>query len=257
MGTVDAEGVRKANCDLYESGDYRGLSAALRPAAEELVAAAGIAAGQRVLDVGAGDGSVSALCLDRGAETVACDLSVVQLQRALGRCPGLRTAAADAGRLPFADGSFDVVLSSFGAVIAPDPAATAAELFRVCRPGGTVALTAWPPDSLVGELNTAVRAAAPDPAAFPDQELEWGVAATARERCAPYADEVIAEPRSFRWDATARSAAGSDDCAARYLAAHLPGLDLTAERTRVAARHQGPEGLVADYLLVIGRKSAG
>lgn len=254
MGSLD-ERVRRANRDLYEAGEYQALSAALRPAAERLVAAAAVAAGQRVLDVGAGDGSVSARCRERGAETVACDLSPVQLRRAVDRCPGLAAAAGDAGRLPFADGTFDAVLSSFGAVLAPDPAATAAELFRVCRPGGTVALTAWPPDSLVGELNEVVRAASPDPRSFPDQELEWGVAAVAEERCAPYAATVETEQCSFPWDAAVRGASGDADCAARYLAAHVPGLDLSTERTRIAARHRGPEGLVADYLLVVCRKA--
>lgn len=255
MGTVDAEGVRKANREIYECGEYDALSAALLPAAEQLVAAADVARGRRILDVGAGDGSVSRLCRARGADVVACDLSPVQLRRAMSRTPGLAVAAGDAGRLPFADGSFDAVLSSFGAVIAPEPEATAAELFRVCRPGGVVALTAWPPDSLVGELNAVVRAAVSDPAAFADQELEWGVAATAEERCAPYSSEVVAAHRTFPWDSAARSAAGSADCAARYLATHLPGFDLSAERARIAARHRGPDGLVADFLLVVCRKA--
>ncbi|KAA1428230.1 class I SAM-dependent methyltransferase [Nocardioides antri] len=254
-GTVDAGGVLRANRVLYEAGEYHGVSAALLPAATQLVAAAEVQPGQRVLDVGAGDGSVAALCRDRGADVVACDLSPVQMVRAVARCPGMPAVAGDAGRMPFADASFDAVLSSFGAVIAPDPETTAAELFRVCRPGGLVVLTAWPPDSFMGELNAAVRAAAPDPAAFPDQELDWGVPETASARCAPYADEVTTERRSFVWDPAARSAAGAADCAARYLGSLLAGVDIGAERTRIAVRHQGPDGLVAEFLLVTARKS--
>lgn len=253
---VRADGILRANRELYEAGEYFALSQALLPAAEALVAAAGVKAGQRVLDVGAGDGSVSMLAIDRGAQVTACDLSVVQLERAIARCDGRLpgAVAGDAGRLPFADGAFDVVLSSFGAVIAPDPDRTAAELVRVCRPGGVIGLTAWPPDSLVAELTAAVRDRLPDPATFPDQELGWGVPATARRHLGAHAEDVRTERRRFVWDTAARTAAGADDCAARYLAAHAPGVDLGSERAAIAARHHGPDGLVADFLLVLARR---
>lgn len=183
------------------------------------------------------------------------DISPVQLQRARARLTGLPVAVCDAEHLPFADASFDIVLSNFGAVLAPDCERVASEMFRVCRPGGLVALTAWPADSLVAEMGRAAREAVPDPAGFPDQELGWGDPSTARTRFAAHADVVSTSARSIIWDLAVRGGAGADDFAARYAAERLPGIELGAVRAKLAARHTDAAGnLVAEYLLVAGRR---
>lgn len=256
MTTPTPVGTRHAQTALYGAGEYSALSATLAPAARALVDAAGVGSGCRVLDVGTGDGTVASLATLVGAAVTACDVVAVQARRAAERVPGLAVVVADAQQLPFGDGTFDHVLSSFAAVYAPDPETCIAELFRVCRRGGTVAVTAWPPDSMLGELNQAVREAAPDPAAFPDPELEWGVPDVAAARMAAHAASVTTELRWFAWDPVARAAAGAADCGARYLAAHLPDLDLSEARARIAAEHTVDGVLRADYLLAVGRKPA-
>jgi SAM-dependent methyltransferase len=251
---VDRRGVKQSQLDLYEAGSYAALSATIAPAAAELVAAAGLAGGQRVLDVGAGDGTVSVLASDAGGVPVACDLSAVQLIRARDRRAGLRVVRADVEHLPFADGSFDAVLSNLGAVIAPDPERTTAELFRVCAPGGFVGLTAWPPDSLVGEINAAVREASGFAHRFPDQELRWGEPEVAAARFGAHAADVQVRRSRFVWDEATRGSAGRQDYAAAYAARHLPDLDFAHTRDEILARHRDAEGrLVADVLLVTGR----
>ena len=251
---VDARAVKESQLDLYEAGSYAGLSATIAPAAGQLVAAAGLRGGEQVLDAGAGDGTVSIAVARAGGVPVACDLSDVQLRRARDRVAGLRAVRADVEHLPFADACFDAVVSSFGAVIAPDPGRTAAELFRVCAPGGLVGLTAWPPDSFVGEMNAAVREASGFADRFPDQELGWGVAEVAAERFDFHALAVQVRRMSFTWDGVTRGSEGDRDYAAVYVAQHMPDLDLGDLRDEILARHRDADGnLVADYLLVTGR----
>lgn len=240
---------------LYAAGEYSALSAVLAPAAADLVAAAGVVAGDRVLDVAAGDGSAALVAAARGASVVATDLSPVQVARGRARSAAEAAAVAwqvaDAEALPFPKASFDVVLSSFGAVFAPDPFAAAGELSRVCRPGGAVALTAWPPDALMGRLTAAIRERLPS---FPDPEHGWGVEASARRFLDPYADVVRCERRTLRWDPKVRGAAGAADCAAAYAGARMPLEELGAIRQEIASAFEQPDGtLRAEYLLIVAR----
>ncbi len=251
---VDPRAVKESQLDLYEAGSYAGLSATIAPAAARLVAAAGLLGGELVLDVGAGDGTVSMMAAHAGGVPVACDLSAVQLGRARDRVADLRAVRADVERLPFADACFDAVLSSFGAVIAPDPDRTAAELFRVCAPDGFVGLTAWPPDSFLGEMNAAVREASGFADRFPDQELGWGVPEVAAERFDSRALGVQVQRLCFTWNGVTRGSEGHRDYAAVYVAQHMPDLDLANVRNEIIARHRDAEGhVVADYLLITGR----
>ena len=173
---MDVEAIKRRGSAFWSEGDYTHLSELVRPAAVELCDACAVSAGQEVLDVAAGDGNFALACAREGARVVAADFSPGQVER--GR---RRTAAegydvewqlADVEDLPFADASFDCVGSVFGAMIAPRPRVVAEELFRVVRPGGTVGMTAWTPDSFFSELFTISREYAPRP---PDQPLLGGV----------------------------------------------------------------------------------
>lgn len=263
--SADPEALKAAQRELYEGGEYSALSSVLEPVAEALVAAAGVERGDTVLDVAAGDGNVALAAARRGAHVVATDLSPVQVERGRARCrragATVEWQVADAEALPFADGRFAHVLSAFGAVFAPRPAVAAAELFRVCRPGGHVGLTAWTPDGLVGESTELARRSVPAARPFPDLDLGWGVAETAREHVARHGEIVLCERRAVVWDPALRAAAGPNDCAAAFMRTRLgeEELERLAEKRRaVVGRHTGADGVVrAKYLLLVARRCGG
>jgi ubiquinone/menaquinone biosynthesis C-methylase UbiE len=153
---------------VWALGDYERVARDLvAPFGPELVAACGIGPGQRVLDVACGTGNVALEAAAAGAEVTGCDLTpellAAALRKARDRCLTVRWLPADAEALPFADAEFDVVTSSIGAMFAPDHAATAGELLRVCRPGGVIGLINWPPHSWSGAFFQVLAPFAPAP----------------------------------------------------------------------------------------------
>lgn len=143
-----------------------------------LVAACGISAGQRVLDVAAGTGNVAVRAAEAGASVVASDLTPENFEagrrEARARGVELEWVEADAEALPFADGEFDVVTSSAGAIFAPDHQAVANELVRVCRPGGTIGMINFTPEGLAGEFFELLGRYAPPPPADALPPVLWG-----------------------------------------------------------------------------------
>jgi SAM-dependent methyltransferase len=136
-------------------GRYELTAAQLEPAARVLVDHAAPATGERVVDVGCGTGSAALLAAERGARVIGIDPAprLVEVARQLAAARGLDAefALGDAAALPLGDGEADAVLSAFGVIFAPDPAAAAAELARVTAPGGRIVLSAWIPGGAVGE----------------------------------------------------------------------------------------------------------
>ena len=122
--------------DVWGLGEYERVAQRIAPAAEALVEAAGVGPGTRVLDVAAGTGNVALAAAGRGARVTATDLSPRMVELGRVRTSGVEWSVADAQDLPFDDGTFDVVLSCFGSMFAPDRQRTADELLRVTRPGG-------------------------------------------------------------------------------------------------------------------------
>jgi ubiquinone/menaquinone biosynthesis C-methylase UbiE len=164
---------------IWALGDYhRFAKATVWGVGPELVAACTIAPGQRVLDVAAGTGNVAIRAAEAGAEVVASDLTPESLEagarEARDRGVEVEWLVADAQALPFGDGRFDVVTSSFGAMFAPDHRAVADELLRVCRPGGVIGMANFTPDGGAGELFGifAPHLPAPPPGALPP--VLWG-----------------------------------------------------------------------------------
>ena len=166
--------------------------------AELLCRAIGIHPGERVLDVAAGSGNAALAASRRGAAVTATDFVPQLLKAAARRAQAegldLQTQEADAQALPFPGASFDVVLSTFGVMFAPDQARAAAELLRVCRPGGRIGLTAWTPGSLMAATQaTAARFASFPPVPGARSPIEWGTETRVRELLGPGITKLSAQ----------------------------------------------------------------
>jgi SAM-dependent methyltransferase len=176
--TTDSE-LKARHRSMWASGNYPEMvTTFLLPVGERLVAAAGIGEGHRVLDVAAGTGNASLPAAARGARVTASDLTPELLDAGRVRAEDagleLEWVPADAEALPFEDGSFDVVMSAIGVMFAPHHEASADELVRVCRPGGTIALLSWTPEGMIGALFRAMKEFAPPPPPGAQSPPLWG-----------------------------------------------------------------------------------
>lgn len=155
------------------------------PAAASLVDFAQVRAGERVLDVACGTGVVAITAALRGAQVRGLDLSPVLLDDARRNAAVIDAdipfAEGDVEALPYADASFDVVLSQFGHMFAPRPEVAVREMLRVLRPGGRIAFSTWPPDLMIGSMFALAGAYAPAPAGAASPSA-WGTPEVVRER---------------------------------------------------------------------------
>jgi SAM-dependent methyltransferase len=164
---------------MWASGDYPSMvETFLLPLGPRLVDACGIGPGMTVLDVAAGTGNASIPAAERGAGVTASDLTpeLFDAGRARAEAAGveLEWVEADAERLPFEDGSFDVVMSSIGAMFAPHHQDVADELVRVCSPGGTIGMLNWTPEGMIGALFRIMGPFAPPPPPGAQPPPLWG-----------------------------------------------------------------------------------
>jgi ubiquinone/menaquinone biosynthesis C-methylase UbiE len=183
-GKPDLGAVKQRQREAWASGDFAVVASRIVLVAEQLCDTADLRAGWRVLDVATGSGNAAIAAARHGCTAVGIDYVPALLER------GRRRAAAeglpvellkgDAESLPFPDDSFDAVTSVFGSMFAPDHARTAAEMLRVSRPGGTIALASWTPDGFIGELFRTVAAHVPPPAGVRSPML-WGTEGHLRE----------------------------------------------------------------------------
>jgi ubiquinone/menaquinone biosynthesis C-methylase UbiE len=180
MTTVDLDRELKAkHRALWASGDYPAVAAELIPTlGPELVRACGVRAGDRVLDVAAGSGNAAIPAAEAGAIVTASDLTpeLFDAGRRIAKERGveLEWVEADAEALPFANDSFDVVMSCVGAMFAPHHQATADELVRVVRPGGTIGMINWTPEGFIGQLLATLKPYAPPPPPGASPAPLWG-----------------------------------------------------------------------------------
>jgi SAM-dependent methyltransferase len=186
IDTETLDPIKSKHRAMWSLGDYDQVAVQVIPAlGTTLVEAAGIEAGDKVLDVAAGSGNASLPAAAAGGEVTATDLTpeLLQIGRDRAEKQGLHLTwqQADAEHLGFADGTFDVVLSCVGVMFAPFHQPVADELVRVTRQGGRIALINWTPDGFVGQLFAALKpyAAPPPPGASPGPL--WGVEAHVRE----------------------------------------------------------------------------
>ena len=190
---------------MWSLGEYRDVARYLQPHAEALAVAADIRPGTEVLDVAAGNGNFAIAAAQRGAHVTASDLTpkMIELGRARTAAEGLDISwqEADAEQLPFADDRYDVVASVFGAMFAPRPERVAAELFRVIKPGGLVAMANYAHGGFLGsftDLLLKYSLAPPGGAELPSP-FAWGDPTEVRRRFDRKASSLRLEPRTVRF----------------------------------------------------------
>jgi SAM-dependent methyltransferase len=195
---IDADRALKAkHRAIWASGDYPQLATDLISSlGPVLVRACGVRAGTRVLDVGAGSGNAAIPAALTGAEVIASDLTPELFDQgraqAAQRGAELSWVQADAEALPFPDQDFDTVLSCVGVMFAPHHQASADELLRVCRPGGTIGLLNWTPEGFVGQLFATMKPFAPPPPAGAQPPPLWGSEDHVRALLGGHVTDVVA-----------------------------------------------------------------
>ncbi|VTR76700.1 class I SAM-dependent methyltransferase [Cellulomonas hominis] len=206
---------------MWALGDYPALAAeVIADLGPALVEALGVRPGERVLDVAAGSGNAAVPAALAGAQVVASDLTPALLAAgervARERGATLDWQEADAEDLPYADGSFDVVMSCVGVMFAPRHEAAAAELTRVCRPGGRIGLIAWTPGGFIGQMFATMKPYAPPPPAGAQPPPLWGDEQHVRDLLGDRVQDVRVERRTVRVELFATPEEFRDYFASRY-----------------------------------------
>jgi len=182
--SVDFVAIKQRQQAMWASGDFAVIGTTLQWAGENLCEAADLQAGERVLDVACGNGNAALAAARRFCRVTGLDYVPALLERAAERARAERAeitfVEGDAEKLPFADASFDAVISTYGVMFAPDQARAASELTRVVRPGGKIALANWTPEGFIGGLLVAVGKYVP-PAPGVASPIYWGTEARLRE----------------------------------------------------------------------------
>ena len=187
----------------WMAGDFGQIARFSAPCAEEFVSRLELSPGVRVLDVACGTGNLAIPAARKGAAVTGVDIAPNLLEQARQRASeeGLKATfdEGDAERLPYADAQFDLVMTMFGAMFGPRPEVVAAELARVCRPGGTIAMANWTPESFIAKQFAAGNRYIPPPEGVPPPVL-WGSERVARERLGPYASAIETSRQTANFD---------------------------------------------------------
>jgi SAM-dependent methyltransferase len=198
--TPDYAAIKKRQQTTWASGDYATVGTTLQIVGEMLAEAADVRADERVLDVAAGNGNATLAAARRFAQVTSTDYVPELLEKGRLRAQAENLAVqfevADVEALPYADASFDVVLSTFGVMFAPDHARSAREMLRVTRPGGRIAMANWTPDSFIGRLFKVIGAHVAPPAGVRSPAL-WGSEAHLTALFGPHARDLRVERKSF------------------------------------------------------------
>jgi len=268
---IDLEAIKAKQQQTWASGDYSAVAATIQIISERLVDSADIHAGARVLDVAGGSGNTALAAARVFADVVSLDYVPSLLERALERAAAehldYETVVGDAEALPFPDASFDAVISAVGVMFAPNHQRTAAELLRVCRPGGTIALANWAPDSFIGEVFRTTAKHVPQPPGLQPPGL-WGKEEHVRGLLGDGVSDMRVERKtySFRYRSpehfveffrthygpTHKAFEVLDDAGREALASDLR--DLVARSDRLAGT--SAIAVPADYLEIVATRAA-
>ena len=196
----DLAAVKQRQHGDWSSGDYAVVGTTLQIVGEQLCEALDLRAGSKVLDVAAGNGNATLAAARRWCDVTSTDYVPALLKRGRERAAAdhlmVEFREADAEALPFADGSYDVVVSTFGVMFTPDQDKAAAELARVCKSGGKIGLANWTPQGFIGQLFKTIGGHVAPPAGVKSPAL-WGTPARLKEMFGDQASEITAEPRMF------------------------------------------------------------
>jgi len=273
MTTVEVDRALKAkHRALWASGDYPAVAAELiGELGPELVRACRVQPGQRVLDVAAGSGNAAIPAAAAGAVVTASDLTPELFEAgrliAAERDVELEWVESDAEAMPFADNSFDVVMSCVGAMFAPHHQATADELVRVCRPGGTIGMINWTPEGFIGNLFATMKPYAPPPPPSASPAPLWGNEDHVRTLFGDRVADLSARRQTVRMDHCVNPTEFREYWKRNYAPTIAAYRFNEAQRERVAAldrdflafltdwnRDGGEAGWDAEYLLITAIK---
>jgi ubiquinone/menaquinone biosynthesis C-methylase UbiE len=198
--TPDLAAVKTKQQAAWSSGDYAVVGTTLQIVGEALCEALDLRSGQAVLDVAAGNGNVTLAAARRWCEVTSTDYVPALLERGHARAEAegltVKFKQADAEALPFIDNGFDVVVSTFGVMFTPNQDKAAAELIRVCKPGGKIGLANWTPEGFIGQLFKTLGKHLPPPAGVKSPAL-WGTRARIEEMFGAKASSIETLPRNF------------------------------------------------------------
>jgi SAM-dependent methyltransferase len=261
----DYAAIKQRQQATWASGDFAVIGTTLQIVGETLGESADVRAGERVLDVAAGNGNATLAAARRFAEVTATDYVPALLEKCRQRAQAeglrVRIETADAENLPFADGCFDVVLSTFGAMFAPDQERTAREMLRVVRSGGRIGMANWTPEGFIGRLFKLIGGRLPPPAGVKSPAL-WGTESRIVELFGARAEDIRCVRREFNfryrspghwlqvfrdyYGPTHKAFAALDDGAQAGLAA-----DITALLGELNVAGEGSLVVPAEYLEVV------
>ena len=200
--TTDLIALKARQQSAWGTGDYAVVGTTLQIVGELLAEACDLKTDEHVLDVAAGNGNATLAAARRGCIVTSTDYVPSLLERGAERARAERLdvtfKTADVEALPFPDASFDAVVSTFGVMFAPDHVRSAAEMARVCRPGGRIGLANWTPNSLIGRMFKVLGRYVPPPAGVQPPSL-WGTEAHVRSLFSDKLAQVTAVPRIFNF----------------------------------------------------------
>ena len=196
----DLAAVKAKQQATWATGDYPLIGTTLQITGENLAEAMDLRPDTRVLDVAAGNGNATLAAARRCCNVVSTDYVGEWLKGGMARAEAERLTVAfreaDAENLPFEDGSFDAVMSTFGVMFTADQDTAASELLRVCRPGGRIGFANWTPDGFVGQVFKTIGRHVPPPAGVRSPAL-WGTEDRIREMFGPHATKIEFRLRDF------------------------------------------------------------
>ena len=170
---------------MWIAGDFGEIAKSIEKGAEDFVGRLDLKPGMKILDVACGTGNLAIPAAKAGAETTGIDIAPNLIEQAIGRAAAegvdAKFEVGDAEALPYEDNSFDYVITMFGAMFAPRPDVTAAELIRVTKPGGVIAMANWTPEAFTGQMFKTGAKHVPPPPGMPSP-VQWGSEDIVRER---------------------------------------------------------------------------